>query len=109
MRTSYLIRQSLQELKKKQSSYVVLILCIASCFLAFGCFALITLNLRAGEKKLRSRLEIVVYINDDITSLELHSLIQRMRQSPEVDKVKYRSKREALTQMENYLGEDVSA
>lgn len=108
MRASYLIRQGLQELKEKPSSHLVLILCMASCFLAFGCFALITLNLRAGEQKLRSRVQIEVYLNDDITSLELHSLIQKMRRSPEVEKVKYRSKREALTQMEDYLGEDVS-
>jgi cell division transport system permease protein len=86
---------------------VVLLLCIASAFLAFGAFALITLNLRAVAQKLKGEVQIEVYLNDDINSPEFHSLLQKMRGFPEVEKVKYRSRREALTQMENYLGEDL--
>ena len=86
---------------------MILLLCIASAFLAFEGFLLITLNLRAAVQNLKGELQIEVYLNDHITSLEFHSLLQKMRVFPEVEKVKYRSKREALTRMENYLGEDL--
>ncbi len=86
---------------------MILLLCIASAFLAFEGFLLITLNLRAAVQNLKGELQIEVYLNDHITSLEFHSLLQKMRGFPEVEKVRYRSKREALTRMENYLGEDL--
>jgi cell division transport system permease protein len=107
MRVSYLIKQASCQTKKKLNSRLILLFCIASAFLAFGAFALITLNLRVMAQKLKGNVQIEVYLDDHITSLEFHSLLQKMRGLPEVEKVKYRSKREALTQMENYLGEDL--
>jgi cell division transport system permease protein len=107
MRVSYLIRQAFCQTKKRFNSRLILLFCIASAFLAFGAFALITLNLRVMAQKLKGEVQIEVYLDDHITSLEFHSLLQKMRGLPEVEKVKYRSKREALTQMENYLGEDL--
>ncbi|UCB52086.1 MAG: hypothetical protein JSV10_08870 [Candidatus Zixiibacteriota bacterium] len=107
MRVSYLIKQILYQNKKRSSSSVILLLCIASAFLVFGGFALITLNLRTAAQKLKGEVQIEVYLTDQITSLEFHALLQKMRGFPEVEKVTYRSKREALTQMESYLGEDL--
>ncbi|MGB2990433.1 MAG: permease-like cell division protein FtsX [Candidatus Zixiibacteriota bacterium] len=107
MRISCLIKQAFCQTEKRFNSQLLLLLCIASAFLAFGGFLLITLNLRAAVQNLKGEVQIEVYLNDHITSPEFHSLLQKMRVFPEVEKVRYRSKREALTQMENYLGEDL--
>jgi cell division transport system permease protein len=52
--------------------------------------------------------QIEVYLNDDMNSLEFHSLLQTMRGLPEVQGVEYRSKQEALAQLESYLETDLS-
>jgi cell division transport system permease protein len=94
--------------KKRIKSGLILCLCMASVFLAFGGFTLITLNLNAAAQKLKGETQIEVYLDDRITSAEFHSLLQKMKGFPEVEKVKYKSRREALTQMESFLGEDLS-
>lgn len=107
MRVSYLIAQVPYLIKKRIKSGLILLLCIASAFLAFGGFTLITLNLKAAAQKLKGEAQIEVYLDDQITSAEFHSLLKKMKGLPEVEKVKYKSRREALTQMENFLGEDL--
>ena len=107
MRFSYLIAQVPYLTKKRIKSGLILLLCIASAFLAFGGFTLITLNLKAAAQKLKGEAQIEVYLDDRITSAEFHSLLKKMKGLPEVEKVKYKSRREALTQMESFLGGDL--
>jgi len=107
MRISYLIAQVPYLTKKRIKTGLILLLCIASAFLAFGTFTLITLNLRAAVYKAKGEMQIEVYLDDRITSAEFHALLQTMKRLPGVDKVKYKSRREALVQMESFLGEDL--
>jgi cell division transport system permease protein len=107
MRVSYLIAQVPYLTKKGIKTGLILLLCIASAFLALGVFTLITLNLKAAAQKLKGEEQIEVYLDDQITPAEFHSLLQRMKGLPGVEKVKYKSRREALAQMESFLGEDL--
>jgi len=84
-----------------------LVVCIASSFLVFNTFLLITQNLRGIEQKLKGEVQIEVYLNDDITPLQLYLLLQSVKRFPEVEKVEYRSKQQALVQLKNYLGKDL--
>ncbi|KPL00880.1 MAG: hypothetical protein AMJ91_02875 [candidate division Zixibacteria bacterium SM23_73_3] len=107
MRVFYLIGQALYGLKRRWSFNLILMVCIASSFLVFDTFLLITQNLKSVEQKLKGEVQIEVYLNDDITTLQLHLLLQSLKGFPEVEKVEYRSKQEAWTQLENYLGKDL--
>ena len=107
MRISYLIRRALYGLKRRWGFNLILVVCIASSFLVFGSFLLITQNLKAVEQKLKGEVQIEVYLNDDITPLQLHLLLWSIKRLPEVEKVDYRSKQEALAQLKDYLGEDL--
>ena len=53
MRVSYLVAQGTYLSKKRIKAGLILLLCIASAFLAFGGFTLITLNLKAAAQKLK--------------------------------------------------------
>ncbi len=105
MRITYLIKQTFYELKRRWGISLILAVCIASSFLVFNTFLLITQNLKATEQKLKGEVQIEVYLNDDITPLQLHLLLWSIKRFPEVEKVEYRSKQQALAQFKNYLGE----
>lgn len=107
MRVSHLIAQVPYLTKKRIKSGLVLLLCIASAFLTFGAFTLITLNLKAAAQKLKGEEQIEVYLDDQITSAEFHLLLKKIKGLPGVEKVKYKSRREALAQMESFLGEGI--
>ena len=107
MRITYLVKQAFYELKRRWGFNLILVVCIASSFLVFSTFLLITQNLKSVEQKLKGEVHIEVYLNDDITPLQLHLLLWSIKRFPEVEKVEYRSKQEALAQFEDYLGKDL--
>ena len=107
MRITYLVKQAFYELKRRWGFNLILVVCIASSFLVFSTFLLITQNLKSVEQKLKGDVHIEVYLNDDITPLQLHLLLWSIKRFPEVEKVEYRSKQEALAQFEDYLGKDL--
>ena len=107
MRVSYLISQVPYLIKRRVKSGLILLLCIAAAFLALGVFTLITLNLKAEAQKLKGEEQIEVYLDDQITSAEFQSLLHKIKRLPGVAEVKYKSRREALAQMESFLGEDL--
>ncbi len=107
MRISYLIKQAFRELKDRWGFNLALVVCIASSFLILGSFLLITSNLDEVKQRLKGEVQIEVYLNDDVTSLQLHLLLQSIKRSCEVEKIEFRSKQKALVQLESYLGKDV--
>ena len=100
MRITYLVKQTFYELKRRWGFNLILVVCIASSFLVFNTFLLITQNLKSVEQKLKGEVQIEVYLNDDITPLQLHLLLWSIKRFPEVEKVEYRSKQKALAQFE---------
>jgi cell division transport system permease protein len=83
---------------------LILVACVACCFLVLEVLVLISLNLNGLERQLREKVKVEVYLKDDITALQLHTLLGDIQGLREVEKVKYVSKGGALVQMENFLG-----
>ena len=104
MRTSYLIKQAAGGLSKRRGLSLILVVCVACCFLVFDAFILVSLNLSRLEQKLREKVQIEVYLTDDITPLELHMLLGGIQGSREVERVEYVSKRGAWAHLESFLG-----
>ncbi len=94
-------------MKERQGSNLILLICITSSFLVLGSFLLITLNLGGVKQRLKGEAQIEVYLTDDITPLQLHLLLRDIKRSQEVEKVEYRSKREALARLEQYFGTEL--
>ncbi len=107
VRISYLTNRAFRGMKERPGSNLILLVCIASSFLVLGSFLLITLNLRGAGQTLKGEAQIEVYLVDDITPLQLHLLLQEIKRSCEVEKVEYRSQREALDKLGEYFGTDL--
>lgn len=104
MRTSYLIKQVLGGLSRRRGLCLILVVCVACCFLVFDAFILVSLNLSGLEQRLREKVQIEVYLTDDITPLQLHLLLGGIQGCREVERVEYVSKRVALVHLESFLG-----
>ncbi len=92
-------------LKNRPFLGLVVIVCIALCFLVFDALLLTTLNLKAVERELKGEVQIEVYLKEDVTALQLHLLLQSIRSLPEVERVGYRSKGQAMAELESLFGE----
>jgi cell division transport system permease protein len=91
-------------LKNRPFLGLVVIVCIALCFLVFDGLLLTTLNLKAVERELKGEVQIEVYLKEDMTALQLHLLLQSIRNLPEVERVGYRSKGQAMAELESLFG-----
>jgi cell division transport system permease protein len=83
---------------------LVVTICLALGWLALGSFLLLFLNLSHAEERVKGEVQMEVYLIDDITPLQLHFLLKSLENLAQVKQVEYRSRRDALLQMENLLG-----
>jgi cell division transport system permease protein len=100
----FFIRQAFGRIVGRWHQNVAYILCVAVGFLVLGSFLLLVVNLEGLNDQIRGEVQIEVYLKEEITLLQLYMLFQGINGFREVDRVQYRSQKEALTQMENLLG-----
>ncbi len=105
MRMSFSTGQAFKRIVGKWRQSAVSVTCIGLAFLAFNSFLLLALNLKVAEEKIKGEVQMEVYLADDLTSLQLHMLLGSIRSRPEVEKMEYVSRRDALAQMESLLGD----
>lgn len=107
MRIPYLIKQTFAGISRSWGYNLILIVTIASSFLVINSFLLITHNLKDVAQKLRGEVQIEVYLNEDTSPQQINSLAESLQKFPEVERVEFRSKEEAFTQLESYLGKEL--
>ncbi|HLV25317.1 MAG TPA: permease-like cell division protein FtsX [Gemmatimonadales bacterium] len=78
---------------------------IAFSLFAFGIFGLVALNIREALVNLEERVEVRVFLNDDVTYANAVELMDRVKVLPEVAQVDYVSREAALTRAREELGE----
>lgn len=78
---------------------------IAFSLFAFGMFGLVALNIREALQQLEERVEIRVFLDDDVSSAAAVELMDRVKLMPEVAQVDYISREEALSRARAELGE----
>jgi cell division transport system permease protein len=108
MRISCSVRQALARIVVRWRRRLAFIVCIALGFLVLDLFLLFGLNLRKLEGEVKGQVQMEVYLNDDITSLQLHMLLQSLKRLQAVKQVEYRSPGNALVQMQDFLGTGIS-
>lgn len=104
MRISLSVRQTFFGIVGKWRQSAFSVTCIALSFLVLGSFLLLVLNLEEIKGKIKGKVQMELYLAEDITSLQLHKLLGTIRDCPEVERMEYRSRRDALVQMESFLG-----
>jgi cell division transport system permease protein len=104
MRISYSARLAFSRILAGRRRNLMVIISVALGWLALGSFLLLFLNLRSTEEQIKEEVQMEVYLNDDITSLQLYFLQKSLQNLPQVEQVEYRSWRNAFSQMEDLLG-----
>jgi cell division transport system permease protein len=109
MRISYSARLAFSRILAGGRRNLMMIICMALGWLALGSFLLLFLNLRNAENQIKDEVQMEVYLNGDITSLQLYFLQKSLLGLPQVEQVEYRSWRNAFLQMEHLLGPEALA
>ena len=105
MRISYLLKKTFEGIFQRGRANLILVVCLALSFLVLDAFIVITVNLWGLSQRLKRDIEIEVFLQDDIDPEQIRSLQEDLLNLTEVEKVIYRSRGEAFTEMEDYLGE----
>lgn len=102
----YFCREALQSMLRNRILSLATISTVAICILILGMAVLATVNAGHLITRLESDLEIMAYLNDDLTSGQIDEVEKELKALPGVDKVRFVSREEALQYLQESFGED---
>ena len=103
--TGFYFREALLSFRRSTLMSIAAILSTTTILLIVGVFLLISINLNLFLENLESQLEIVVYLEDNISKAELDNLKSNIISMDGIKEVKYVSKEEAYQYLLKNLGE----
>jgi len=103
--TGFYVREALLSFRRSALMSMATILSITTILIIVGMFLLISINSSLFLKNIESQLEIIVYLEDDISNAELNTLENNFNSIDGIKEVKYVSKKEAYQRLSKDLGE----
>ncbi|MDD5014258.1 MAG: permease-like cell division protein FtsX [Atribacterota bacterium] len=101
----FYFREALLSFRRSALMSMATILSITTILIIIGMFLLISINSSLFLKNLESQLEIVVYLKDKISEIELNNLKSNIASIDGIKEVKFVSKEEAYQRLLKDLGE----
>ena len=101
----FYFREALLSFRRSTLMSIAAILSTTTILLIVGMFLLISINSSLFLKNLESQLEIIVYLEDNISKAELNTLTNNFNSINEIKEVKFVSKEEAYQRLSKDLGE----
>jgi len=101
----FYFREALLSFRRSSLMSIATILSITTILIIVGVFLLISINSSLFLKNLESQLEIVVYLEDDISNAELNNLKSNITSIDGIKDLKFVSKEEAYQRLSKDLGE----
>lgn len=101
----FYFREALLSFRRSALMSIAAILSITTILLIVGVFLLISVNLNLFLENLESQLEIIVYLEDNISQSELNILTNNLNSITGIKEVKFVSKEEAYQRLLKDLGE----
>ena len=101
----FYFREALLSFRRSALMSMATILSITTILIIVGVFLLISINSSLFLKNLESQLEIVVYLEDNISKAELNNLKSNITSIDGIKEVKFVSKEEAYQRLSKDLGE----
>jgi len=101
----FYFREALLSFRRSALMSMATILSITTILIIVGMFLLISINSSLFLKNLESQLEIVVYLEDNISKAELNNLKSNITSIDGIKEVKFVSKEEAYQRLSKDLGE----
>jgi len=103
--TGFYVREALLSFRRSTLMSMAAILSTTTILLIVGIFLLISINSSLFLKNIESQLEIIVYLEDDISQAEINNLKSNITSIDETKEVKFVSKEEAYQRLSKDLGE----
>jgi len=100
----FYFREALLSFRRGTLMSIAAVLSTTTILLIVGVFLLISLNLNLFLENLESQLEIIVYLEDNISKSELNTLTNNFNSIDGIKEVKFVSKEEAFQRLSKDLG-----
>ena len=107
MSLSFFLKESVSGFFREKGSTFTSLVSLTFFFLIFGIFLLVTYNLYTFTQKVKSRMEIDVYLQEELAQKEIDELRDKIIQLEGVDQAVFRSKEKALQELKGYLGQNI--
>jgi len=107
MSLSFFLKESVSGFFREKGSTFTSLVSLTFFFLIFGIFLLVTYNLYTFSQKVKSRMEIDVYLQEDLSQRETGELKDKIIKLEGVDQAVFRSKEKALQELKGYLGQNI--
>lgn len=102
---SFFIKDSLRSLKRNKTISIAAAATVAATLFIFGIAVLAMLNIKQGIIEIQSKVEVKVYLQDNITNSQKLDIEKKVNSIQGVVKMEYETKSEALNKFKNQLGE----
>ena len=101
----YFIVDAFKSIKRNKTISLASMATVLMTLLIFGVFLLAALNVGKGVQDIESKVEIKVFLKDDITMMDQRDVQIKLKEQTGVKDVNYESKEEALEKFKDQLNE----
>ena len=103
---NYFIVDAFKSIKRNRTISFAAMITVLITFFIFGTFTLLALNFNKSIEDVASKIQIQVYLNDDIKLVDQREIEIKLAEQPQVSEVTYESKDEAFLNLQENLGDD---
>ena len=93
---NYFIVDAFKSIKRNRTISIAAMITVLITFFVFGTFTLLALNFNKSIEDVASKIQIQVYLREDIKLVDQKEIELKLLESPQVSEVKYESKDEAF-------------
>lgn len=102
----YFSMDSLISLRRNKTLSIASVITVSLTLFMFGIFFLTMLNANQLLKNLESRLEVSIFLKENVAAVEKQKVVNEIKGIQGVSGIKYITKKEALEKLNNQLGEE---
>ncbi|WP_291637023.1 permease-like cell division protein FtsX [Clostridium sp.] len=102
----YFIVDALRSLKRNRTVSIASVATVAATLFILGVFLLIVFNVNAGVEELGSKLQVKIYLKDNITIADKSAIEKALNDVQGVSEIKFEDKNDALEKVKKQFGED---
>lgn len=101
---NYFIVDALKSIKRNRTISIAAMITVLITFFVFGTFTLLALNFNKSIEDVASKIQIQVYLKDDIKLVDQKEIELKLMEQPQVSEVTYESKNDAFSNLKKNLG-----
>ena len=101
---NYFIVDAFKSIKRNRTISIAAMITVLITFFVFGTFTLLALNFNKSIEEVASKIQIQVYLKDDIKLVDQKEIELKLMEQSQVSEVTYESKDEAFLNLKENLG-----